>query len=384
MADVEAFDPLHRRGQAQRFLQRRQALVLGRLLRQLLADGKPRILDGHRHPHAPLAARVGDQVHFPARLRQQHLGEHFVVDTFGDDRRRRRPVQVVLHQERPYDLDQRRGFGMLRKQGSVADVAPAANHHHVDRSQALLYRCGDDIDVAGRRAFDELARLQLLQAGDLVANPCCALECQRRRRLGHLPLQVFEHLVRLALQEQRRVLHVLLIVGLADKPYAGAGAALNLVEHAWPRTIGKHAGLAGAQLKHLLQHADALAHRARTGKRPEVRVRFLQLTAMEAQLREAFAGQAQVRIALVIAEDDVVARLVRLDQVVLQQQRLGFRTRHRRLDPRHLRDHQRGARRVAGLLEIAGDALLQVARLAHIECLAGGTEHAIDARAAGQ
>ena len=45
-------------------------------------------------------------------------------------------------------------------------------------------------------------------------------------------------------------------------------------------------------------------------------------------------GDLQVRVALVVAEQDVVARVQRLDQVVLEQQRFGFGAHHRRLHPR--------------------------------------------------
>src|SRR5213078_1965582 len=198
---------------------------------------------------------------------------------------------------------------MLWKECPIADVATAADHHQVDRSQPLLRRRGDDVDIARSRALDELARLQLLQSGDLVANLRRALECKRRRSLVHLPLQMLEHLGRLALQEERRVLYVLLVLAFSDQPDAGPRAALDLIEHAGPRAIGEHAGLAGAQLEHLLQQRHALTHRAGARKWPEIRVRLVQLAAMEPELREALAGQAKVGIALVVAEDDVVARL---------------------------------------------------------------------------
>src|SRR5216117_3715251 len=110
---------------------------------------------------------------------------------------------------------------MLRKERPVADVATAADHHQVDRSQALLRRRGDDVDVARSRALDELARLQLLQSGDLVAD--------LRRTLAHLPLQMLEHLRRLALQEERRVLSVFLVLAFRDQADAGPRAALDLI-----------------------------------------------------------------------------------------------------------------------------------------------------------
>ena len=53
----------------------------------------------------------------------------------------------------------------------------------------------------------------------------------------------------------------------------------------------------------------------------------IQPAAVEPQLRIRVAGQADVGVALVVAVEDVVARLVRLDQVVLEQQRLAFRAR---------------------------------------------------------
>ena len=101
---------------------------------------------------------------------------------------------------------------------------------------------------------------------------------------------------------------------------------------------------------------------------------------MEAQLRIGVAAEADVRVALVVAVEDVVARLLRLDQVVLEQQRLALGARHRRLDARDLRDHRRDARLVAGLLEIVRDALLEVASLADVERLARPVEHPVHAR----
>ena len=46
-----------------------------------------------------------DQLYLPPRLRRQHIGEDLVVDALGDDRRRRGPLEIVLHQERTNDLD---------------------------------------------------------------------------------------------------------------------------------------------------------------------------------------------------------------------------------------------------------------------------------------
>ena len=55
---------------------------------------------------------------------------------------------------------------------------------------------------------------------------------------------------------------------------------------------------------------DAFAHRARARERPEIAVRPIERAAMEAQLRIRVAAEADVRIALVVAVEDVVARLL--------------------------------------------------------------------------
>ena len=68
-----------------------------------------------------------------------------------------------------------------------------------------------------------------------------------------------------------------------------------------------------------------------------------------------------------------------LDQVVLEQQRLGLGVGHRDFDFRDLLDHRRGLRRVVAFLEIGRDALLQVTCLADVDDLMFLVEHAIDA-----
>jgi hypothetical protein len=95
-------------------------------------------------------------------------------------------------------------------------------------------------------------------------------------------------------------------------------------------------------------------------------------------------GQQQIRIGLVVAEQDVEAWLQSLDQVVFQQQRFGLGPRHRGVDVVDTFQHQLDARTLVGFLEIAGDALFKVLRLADIEHGAGRIDHAVDAGQGGQ
>ena len=246
--------------------------------------------------------------------------------------------------------------------------------------QPPLRRGGDHVDIARRGAFDELPGLELVQPRDLVADARGALELELGAGAFHLRLELRQHLRRLSLQEEHRAPHVVGIVGFADEAHTRRAAALDLIQHARARAVREHRVLARADLEHFLQVRHSLAHRAGARKRAEITMRPVELAAMEAQLRKFFAGEADVRVALVVAEEDVVPRLLGLDEVVLEQQRLAFRARHRRLDARDLRKHDGDPGFVRSLLEIARHALLEIARLADIERLARRVEHPVDAR----
>jgi hypothetical protein len=169
-----------------------------------------------------------------------------------------------------------------------------------------------------------------------------------------------------------------------DAANTGRGAALDLVQQTGPRTVGEHGVLAGAQLEHLLQQLDAFAHRIGIGVGAERLVALLRRATVISQAWETVPGQEQVGIRLVVAEQDVEARLQSLDQVVFQQQRLGLGARHRGVDVVDAFQHQPDARTLVAFLEIAGDALLQVLRLADVEHGICRVDHAVDAGQGGQ
>jgi len=95
-------------------------------------------------------------------------------------------------------------------------------------------------------------------------------------------------------------------------------------------------------------------------------------------------AQQDEREAFVVAQQHVVGGPEALDQLRLEQQRLGFvigrDDRHR---PR-LRDHPLQPLGQPLDLRVIGDAVLERARLADIEHVAARILHAIDARSRGQ
>ncbi len=262
----------------------------------------------------------------------------------------------------------------------VAEVAAAADHCQVDAGASALHRHGQDIDIAALPDFlDGLALEHRRQRPDLVAHRRGLFELEPLGVLLHLLLQSLEHLLLPALQEARGIAHVARVVLLADRADARRRAAVDLVQQARPRAVVEDGVLAGPQLEYLLQDLHALAHRMRARERAEVLVALVGRAAVVRHARIAMRRQLQQRIRLVVAEQDVVARRQCLDQVVLEQQRLGLAADHRGVDAGDARHHHRDARRQLGLVEIARDALLQVARLADIEHAAGRVVIAVDA-----
>ena len=95
--------------------------------------------------------------------------------------------------------------------------------------------------------------------------------------------------------------------------------------------------------------------------------------------RRMIGADQDIGEALVVAQRDVVAGLELLDEIGLEQQRLGVRLggdEHHRMGLRH---HARDAARLALRRHIGGDALLDRARLADIEHLALRPDHPVDA-----
>ena len=231
--------------------------------------------------------------------------------------------------------------------------------------------------------LDRLLVQHARQRADLVPDLGRLLELQRLGARHHLRLQRIHQLLLLALQEALGVGDVARVVVGRDVVDARARAALDLVEQARPGAVGEHRVLAGAQVEHLLDQLDRVLHRPGGRERAEVAVLLVDRAAVVGDARKAVRLDLQVRIALVVDEADVEARRQRLDQVVLEQQRLGLRAHHRRLHAGDPRDHVAGPDRAfaagVALGEVARDALLQVARLADVEHVVGGVEEAVDA-----
>ncbi len=170
------------------------------------------------------------------------------------------------------------------------------------------------------------------------------------------------------------------IVVEPDLAGAGARASLDLVEEAGPGAVRVEAVRAGAQEERPLQRVHRTEDRAGAGEGPEIVAREGAGPPVLDKSRRGVAGADQnIGEALVVAQGYVVARLQLLDEIGLEQQRLGFRFGGDEHHRARLGDHPRDAGGLALGRQIGGDALLDRARLADIQHFAFGADHSVDA-----
>ncbi len=288
--------------------------------------------------------------------------------------------RVVLAHERRDHLADRVLLGVLREEALVAEVAAVAHHHQVHTGDPALAHARDRVRVERLRRVGVLPLLDARERRDLVAVHRRLFELEPLRGGLHALDQGLHDVVLAALEEELRVADVLRIRLGRDVADTGRGAAPDLMEQARPRPVAERRVLARAQTEDLLQELDRLTHRpcARIGAK--VGVLAVERAAMEAEPGKVAAGDHQVRVGLVVAEDDVVARRERLDEVVLEDQRFGLGARDGDLEVGHLRHHHGDARPMVVLGEVRRDALPEIACLPDVKHVAARAEHAIHPR----
>ena len=166
---------------------------------------------------------------------------------------------------------------------------------------------------------------------------------------------------------------------LINKPHARRIAALNLILQTGTAARGKKTVLTLTHTKHLGEHLQRIPRRLHIRKRPK-KLALLARAAMQRKARKRMRRQHDIRIGLVIAQQNIELRQMRFDQIILQNQRFRFRMRNRRINIDHL-PHQ-GARlgAHAAVAEITRQAITQILRLADIKHLALGIAHLINPR----
>ena len=257
-------------------------------------------------------------------------------------------------------------------------MAPAPDHRQVDAGLPALGHDGEHVGISVR-CLHRLLVQHARQCAEAVTDRGRFFELQLGGELLHPVLKLMHHVVGIPAQKAHRAVDVLRVARRVDQSDAGRAAAVDLVQQAGTRAVREHRVLAGAQPEHLLQQLDAVLDCPGVRIRPEILSAAVDCAAVVRDAGKLVVRELQIRIRLVVAEGDVVTRRQRLDQAVLEQQRLGLGAGDRRVDARNARQHVRGPGPDVPV-EVSCDALLQVARLADIERGPSGVQHAVDAR----
>lgn len=187
------------------------------------------------------------------------------------------------------------------------------------------------------------------------------------------------HRIRLAREKCPRLGGEFGIFRERDLLRARARAALDLEQQAGPRPVLVVAVVA-AQEEGALKRVDGAVHRPDAGEGAVVIPLPLSRAAVLHELRRlVVARQQDVGERLVVPHQHVVAGLELLDEVGLQQQRFRLRRRGDELHRGGFADHAGDAVGVGLPSRIGAHAGLQALGLAHVEHIAPGVEHAVDA-----
>ena len=334
---------------------------------------------GERQPRVPLrelaqAAQVAalGNTHFDrsAPLCRERLGQQGrpVADRGpGHDQPRHRGRRgVVLGDELLGDLRLVALPAVRHVEALALGEDPVADLEDLGVRGLLLGRDGDHVRVLERLAGDAAFLHQGAHRVEPVAIDGGALELLGRGGLVHLALEVALDVPVAAGEEpgdRVDVPPVLLAVDVSD---AGRLAPLDVVVEARDaRAAARLRPVAGSVLEELAEQLQGLARALGVRVRAEVEPRRAVPLAREIHARELLVqADADVRVRLVVAQPDVEARAVALDELLLGEQRVRLGLGHEELDRSDLLGH----RPRAGLArEVPADPLADRARLADVE-----------------
>ena len=283
----------------------------------------------------------------PGGQRQRAFEQLALVDVVaGQDELRRRPGLVELSHEGGEDGRWIELLGMTGEVGAVAEILSGAQEIDLDADLAGVGVGGENVGLVDRRQADRLMGLDVRQRANAVAQDRGGLELEIARGHVHALRQRLLDLAVAAAQEAAHLVDHGVVFGLGDAADARRRAALDLVLQAGPRARREDAVGTRAQREGALQGVERAIDGGRRGEGAEILVAGLAHAAVLGELRPfGVAADDDVGERLVVAQQHVEARPEALDQVVLEQQRLGLAAGDREFHGLRRRHHADQARR---------------------------------------
>ena len=322
-----------------------------------------------------LAECLGDD----AFIFESHIEQHLARDLPPP-----LPRQIELQQEGLHHLVEL-GIGRhFREVAARAQHLALTNKEHVDASSTLLEGDPHHIQLVQHVAAHRLLFGDPAQRQDLIPIPGCLFKAQIAAGRLHLAHQLANHLLVLARQKQLGQLHLLGIFGLAHQPgYARASATLELIEQTGTGAVGIDRIFALTHRENFLHQMQTLAYRAARGVWAEVLPLHLAGTAMDTDTWMLVRGDDDPGVGFVVPQQHVVTGLVLLDEIVLEDQRLGLGVGDGDLDIGDLAHQGAGLDAVDVSPKIGSEPLFQILGLAHVDHGATAVIHAVNATLMG-
>ena len=234
-------------------------------------------------------------------------------------------VQIDLLEQAREELARVEVRLVLPEELAPVDDAPVAQVEQVHGHQRRLGVVGEDVGVVARAAAifccSSSSSTVAIRSRSAAASskrislrtpPPCA-----RAVVGQVPVPAF--------QEQPHVAAPPGVGLIGGEPFdARAQAAVDVVLQAGLRVVARQIHLAGRHQKMAVDEVHQAVRQVAGEVRAEVGGAVLAQPPRHVDARILLAGQLDVGIGLVVAQQDVEARLLLLDQVVLKRQRFFF------------------------------------------------------------
>ena len=375
------------------------------------SDQLLQLLEGPGVLHILLAVLLTVAVHEDAGVRDRELDELLLLaDLRGHDvhalpllaaqplLQHRLLLELRLHEDLPRHergaivvlLDEVRQDALVRFLGVnvdelmvTADDLPIADEKDLDDAVREGAAHADDVAVLGVVGHDLLPVLDCLDRPDQIPHLERRLEIEVIRRTLHAAGQLLHDILVLSVQEIDGPVHLQLIVRLRLLPDARPVALVDVIVHALirERRVLRERLVTVPDMEGLPDELDDLIDLIIRGVRTEVAGPVLVLLPHLQDPRVELVRHLDVRIGLVVLQQGVVARLMFLDEIILEHQRLELRIDDDVLEALHQMHHLLDLHGfLIGFLEVLLDAVFQHLRLADIDDLILRAVHDIDAR----
>ena len=248
-------------------------------------------------------------------------------------------VEIELLQQRGEELRLVEFLLVLPEELAPVDDLAVAQVKQVQRHQRRFRVAAENVDVVALGGRHLLPLFDLLDGGQQVAQRGRFLESHLARRRFHAPAQIARQVGVPALQKLPHVAHRGVVrLARGQALHARPQAAVNVVLQTGLGVVARQVHLARRHQKMAVDEMHQPVRQVGREVGTEIGGAVLAQAPRHVHTRVALAGQLDVGVGFVVAQQHVEARLVLLDQVVFERQRFLFVIHQNVVDIARFRD----------------------------------------------